>query len=191
MSNHLESLKKAYPLFKSKLTLQEFIPRVNSLETEIKWNFVRASLLYQQALKCKNCEPNVAMALLCSCADAMKIAGGDAGSRENFKKFYLDYCSTDLRGPPIEYYPNGRLPSQIAPFEKALDFIYSKFRCLYVHEGIGRLENLPSGVKWISATILDVYNGECYNVDTVKILEWFAKITAESLYQFLLKHPHS
>ena len=147
----------------------------------MKWNFVRASLLYQQALTCKDCEPNVAMVLLCSCADAMKVAGEKAGSRKNFKKFYMDYCPATLRDPPIEYYPHGKPPIEIAPFEKALDFIYSKFRCLYVHEGKGRLEPLPAGIEWVGAILLDKYNDEYYSIDTLKILEWFAKIMVESL----------
>lgn len=185
MSDELKALEKAYPPFKDRLTSQEFATKVSSLGNKMQWNFVRASLLYQQALKCKNCELNVAMLLLCSCADAMKVAGENAGSHNNFKKFYMDYCPSNLKVPPIKYYPNGKPPTQIAPFDKALDFIYSKFRCLYVHEGKGRLRPLPPGVEWFAAPLLDIYKDEYYNVDTLKILEWFSKITVESRYNIV------
>lgn len=183
MSNEIDSLKKAYPPFENQLDFEDFVTRVNSLAN--KWDFVRGSLLYQQSLKCKDCDPNIAIVLLCSCADAMKVAGENAGSRRNFKEFYLKYCPTNMRDSPIEYYPDGKLPIQKAPFEKTLDFIYSKLRCLQVHEGKGRLEVLSPSIKWVAGTLLDVYESDCYCVDTLRIFEWFAKITQESLFQVL------
>jgi len=184
MSNELKALKEAYSRFEGRLAFEDFETKVNSLAID-KWDFVRGILLYKQALKCRECDPNVAMLLLCSCADAIKVAGKNAGSHKNFKDFYLKYCPSTLRIPPIEYYPNSKPPSVVAPFDKALDFIYSKFRCLYVHEGKGRLENLPEGITWVGSSLLDVYKKELYTINTLKILDWFEKITLESLYNVL------
>lgn len=184
MSHEIRALKKAYPPFKKRLTFRNFVAKVSSLPID-KWNFVRASLLYQQALKCKGCEPNIAMVLLCSCADALKVAGKNAGSHKNFSAFYLKYCPSTLRVPPLEYYPNAQPPAKTSPFDKALDFIYSKFRCLYVHEGVGRLEPLPKGIAVIGSFLLDKYDNEYYRLDTIKLQDWFEKITLESLYNML------
>jgi len=90
-----------------------------------------------------------------------------------------------LQVPPIDYYPNAIPPAVKTPFDKALDFIYSKFRCLYVHEGKGRLQPLPPGITWIGSILLDKYCDEYYVVDTLIILDWFLTITLESLYKVL------
>jgi len=183
-ADEIRALKKAYPPFKSRLTFKDFVARVSSLPID-EWNFVRASLLYQQALKCRSCEPNIAMVLLCSCADALKVAGKNAGSHKNFSTFYLKYCPLTLRAPPLKYYPNAKPPAITAPFDKALDFIYSKFRCLYVHEGKGRLQPLPKDITIAASLLLDKYDKEYYSLDTIKLHEWFEKITLESLYELL------
>ena len=179
-----KALKDAYIPFRGKLTFNNFVTKINSLPID-KWNFVRGSLLYQQALKCKACNPDIAMVIFSSCADALKVAGKKAGSRKNFKTFYLKHCPSTFRVPPIKYYPNAKPPLAIAPFDKALDFIYAKFRCLYVHEGKGRLQPLPKGVNWIAGLLLDKYDNEYYQIDILKILGWFAKITLESLSDLL------
>jgi len=182
--NEKQALNKAYVPFRNRFTLDNFLTKVNNLE-DSKWNFVRACLLYQKALSCKRCEPNVAMVLLCSCAEAIKITGSWE-SKRNFREFYLRYCPADKRGSPIKYYrPGKRLPPQPASFDKALDFIYSKFRSLYVHEGIGRLETPPEDITLFKDTLLDAYKGKIYIIDKEKILEWFADITLESLHCFL------
>jgi len=181
----LDPLRKSYRPFKGRIPWKNFLNKLNSFSYDKKWNFVRSSLLYQEAKRYGKSNPNIGMLLLCSCADAMKVAGKNAGSRRNFKQFYIRYCPTNLRDPPIEYYPNARPPLVKTPFDKALDFIYVKFRCLYVHEGIGRLQPLPSGITWIALTLLDKYCNEYYVVDTLKILNWFSTITMESLYNIL------
>jgi len=181
MSDEIRALKRAYPPFKGRLNFKDFVTKVNSLPID-KWNFVRASLLYQQALKCKSCEPNIAMVLLCSCAEALKVAGRKMGSHNNFSSFYLKYCPSSLKVPPLEYYPNAKPPAKTAPFDKALDFIYGKFRCLYVHEGKGRLEPIPKDIAVIGSFLLDKYDKEIYRLDTIKLHDWFEKTTLESLY---------
>jgi len=180
----LKTIDKAYPPFKGRLAFQNFVAKASSLPID-ELNFVRASLLYQQALKCRGCEPNIAMMLLCSCADALKVAGEKVGSHENFSSFYLKYCPSNLRVPPLEYYPNSQPPAKTSPFDKALDFIYSKFRCLYVHEGIGHLEPLLKGITIIGSFLLIKYDNKVYSLDTIKLQDWFEKITLESLYNML------
>lgn len=183
--DEIRALKRAYLPFQSRISFQEFVKKANSLAVD-KWDFVRASLLYQQALKCKSCEPNIAMVLLCSCADALKTAGKNAGSRKNFKDFYLNHCPSALRVPPLNYYPQLKPPAVVASFDKALDFIYSKFRCLFVHEGKGRLSQLPKGIAFIGSFLLDMFENIPYHLDTIKLTEWFERITLESLYELLV-----
>jgi len=181
----LDALRKSHRPFKNRISWDVFQARLNSLGNRKKWSFVRASLLYQEALRCRKCNPSVSMLVLCSCAESMKVAGGKAGCRKNFKEFFLRYCPQGLRNPPIEYYPLASPPPVAAPFDKALDFIYKKFRCLYIHEGIGHLRPLPRGTTWIYAPLLDKYGKEIYVVDTLKILDWFLAVTFECLSTIL------
>jgi hypothetical protein len=166
------------------LQSKEFTTKVNALNKK-KWNFVRASLLLAQAMECKDCEPNVAMLLLCSCADAMQLVGGKDRSHVNFKRFYMGYCPNGLRNPPIEYYLDGKPTIYTASFEEALDCIYEIFRCLYVHKGIAHLE-LPKGLNDFRViSELEKIKDRYYVIDLLKILDWFVTITKESLYKIL------
>jgi len=186
MSNEDKVLKEVYSSFEQRLSFDDFQSKLNSLTID-KWNFVRATLLYQQYLKCKECNPNVGMVLLCSCADALQLVAEDRLSKANFMEFYLRYCPAYLRThSPIDYYKDGKLPRATAPFEKALHFIYKQFRCLYVHKGIGHLETAPlEDTAW--HTLLDRIKGEkdVYAVDLPIISEWFGQITFESLFAML------
>lgn len=177
-------MKEVYSSFKEKFSFEDFQSKLNSLAID-KWSFVRATLLYQQSLKCKACNPNVGMALLCSCADTLQLVAEDK-SRANFMEFYQKYCPASYQTPPIKYYKDGKLPQTTAPFEKALHFIYKRFRCLYVHEGIGHLGAVPKdAITW--HTLFDGIKGEkdIYAVDLLKISEWFSQITLESLFAML------
>ena len=176
-------LNESYSIFKEKITFDDFKGKLDSLKID-KWNFVRAVLLYNQAVKCRKCNPNVGMTLLSSCADALQLVGEGKPSA-NFKKFYLSFCPTEIRTPPIELYPNGKLPRITASFDKALHYIYKQFRCMYVHEGIGYLETAPDGIDW--HTLCDKIKGEkdIYSVDMMQIANWFEKVTFESLYVML------
>jgi hypothetical protein len=180
-----DPLKKAYKPFKNQFTFTVFKTKVDALNKK-KWNFVRASFLYQQALKCGKCDPNVAMLLLCSSADAMQLVG-KRNSWRNFEKFYKTYCPISSRNPPIKYYATLKSPliRKNASFDEALDYIYARFRCLYTHEGIGRLELPPKGVNVVSSEMLDKFKGKHYAIDMLSVLNWFALITKESLYKIL------
>lgn len=166
----------------SKNSFDDFQSKINSSTTIDKWNFVRATLLYQQSLKCRECDPNTAMVLLCSCAEAMQL---EESSYKRFMEFYARYCPSRFRNSPIEYMPNGKPPLKTAPFEKALRFIYKQFRNMYVHEGIGHLETVPEGIPWQPFYDRIKDEDDVYEVDKVKIVEWFGKITFESLFAML------
>jgi hypothetical protein len=175
--------KRAFNSFSNRLTWEDFETKLASLPLPKRDDFLNASLLYQQALKCEGCAPNVAMLLLCSCAESMQLG---EKSRLRFKKFYADYCPSDKKNPPIKYYLDER-PSTYndASFEEALDYIYEKFRCFYVHEGADYLEN-PNGMIVTLEDKLKETNDRTYVIDLPKILEWFKTITIESLYNFLV-----
>jgi hypothetical protein len=70
-------------------------------------------------------------------------------------------------------------------FGNALDYIYERYRNLFIHEGKGRLAKLPKGTTWIGSTLLDKFNGDCYVIDNLRILSWFSEVTRESLYSML------
>jgi hypothetical protein len=178
-----EPVEQTYEIFKDRLTFEDFKTKVEALSTKKKWKFVRAGLLFQQALKCKDCGPNVAMVLLCSCAEVIKV-DSSKGSHFNFKKFYVDYCPSSLRTPPVKCYL-GASSYGDASFEEALDYIYSRFRSYFVHQGIGRLELPPTGVNLVGGDLWDKFHDKIYVIDTLNVLNWFARITGESLYKFL------
>ena len=180
-----KDIRKAYHPFKNKLTFTQFNTKFNQLSTGKK-RFLRASSLYQQSQKCGKCEPNVSMALLCSCADSLKLHGLNT-PRKNFTTFYSRYCPANLRQPPIQYHPhcNMNIPMVNASFGNALDYIYEKYRNLFIHEGTGRLRKLPKGTTWIGSTLLDKFRGDCYVIDDLRILSWFSEVTGESLYAML------
>jgi hypothetical protein len=180
-----DPFKKAYKPFKDKLLFKDFKAKVEALNKK-KWHFVRASFLYQQALKCKKCDPNVAMLLLCSSADSMQLVGYRKPWK-NFERFYKTYCPVPLRNPPIQYYSNLKPPLNLnnASFDEALDYIYANFRCLYVHEGVAYLEKPPKGIGLVGDQLLDKFKDKYYVIDRLNVLRWFTSITKESLFKIL------
>ncbi|MGD0027545.1 MAG: hypothetical protein ABSC91_01235 [Candidatus Bathyarchaeia archaeon] len=96
----------------------------------------------------------------------------------------MDYCPSSLRTPPVKCYL-GASSYGDASFEEALDYIYSRFRSYFVHQGIGRLELPPTGVNLVGGDLWDKFHDKIYVIDTLNVLNWFARITGESLYKFL------
>ena len=180
-----KDIKKAYRPFENKLTFTQFNTKFNQLSTDKK-RFLRASSLYQQSQKCAKCEPNVSMALLCSCADSLKLHGLNT-PRRNFTTFYNRYCPSNLMQPPIQCHPHCsvNVPMVSVSFGNALDYIYEKYRNLFIHEGKGRLAKLPKGTTLIGSTLLDKFRGDCYVINDLRILSWFSEVTRESLYAML------
>jgi hypothetical protein len=178
-------IRKAYRPFKNKLTFAQFNTKFNQLTIDKKL-FLRASSLYQQSQKCAKCEPNISMSLLCSCADSLKLHGLRT-PRSNFTTFYTRYCPNNLRQPPIQCHPqcNVNIPMTNVSFIDGLDYIYEKYRNLFIHEGKGRLSKLSKGTTWIGSTLLDKFRGDCYVINNLTILSWFSEVTKESLYAIL------
>ena len=180
-----KDIKEAYRPFRNKLTFTQVNTKFSQLSTDKK-RFLRASSLYQRSQKCAKCEPNVSMALLCSCADSLKLHGLNT-PRRNFTTFYSRYCPSNLMQPPIQCHPHCdvNVPMVSVSFGNALDYIYEKYRNLFIHEGKGRLAKLPKGTTWIGSTLLDKFRGDCYVIDDLRILSWFSEVTRESLYAML------
>jgi len=185
MSNEEKVLQEIYSSFADRLDFEDFKRKFNSLPID-KWNFARAILLYQQYVKCKDCEPNVALVVLCSCADALQLIGGEHRSRANFKEFYLKYCPLEHRKMPIEYLSREKRNSATMPFdERMLGYIYQEFRCSYIHVGIGSLEPLRERVHPFRLGKFRKEK-EFFMIDLAEFPKWFEKATFESLYAFLL-----
>ena len=66
--------KDTYKTFSEMLTEEEFNKLFNSLEKGNRKDFGRASLMYQRAIRCKSCDSDVCIALLCSAVEA--LSGG-------------------------------------------------------------------------------------------------------------------
>ena len=185
---YLNIIDQLFEIFKDRLTIEQFRAKVDVLNGK-KNNFLNASLLHRQALKCKGCEPNIAMMLLCSCADAMKLVG-KGKPRENFKRFYKDYSPIASRIPPIKCYFDDKPLNYCDPsFDETLEYIYKRFRNLYAHEGTGLLEQ-PKSPDLIWYGLCDKFeetSNKTYVTDIVRILDWFATITKESLDNILFQ----
>ena len=189
LSNEEKVLKEVYSSFENRMSFEEFRTKFNALPKD-KWNFARAVSLFQQFLKCKDCNPNVGMVLLCSCADALQLKGGKFCSKANFIEFYLKYCPHEYRLMPIEHLSREKRNTETIPFDKkTLDYIYQTFRCSYVHVGIGNLMPLPKNVY--SHHLLGRFEKEkdFFMLDLVEFPKWFEKITFESLYEMLIATP--
>lgn len=66
--------KDAYKAFSGMLTEDEFNKLFDSLEKGNRKDFGRSSLMYQRAIRCKACDSDVCIALLCSAVEA--LSGG-------------------------------------------------------------------------------------------------------------------
>ena len=223
-------VKEGYGTFSELISEGDFNQLINCLEEEEMKNFLRASLMYQRAIKCRSCDQDVCIALLCSAVEA--ISGGEnivfkdwlvnnrlmelinksegqlrrilnrayqdyASSEENregisynFRKFLTTYCPEGLKNPPIKIYKGeGGL------FDITLRAIYSNFRCLYLHEGIGYastadqpLIDKETGepIHLIAVPLLVKVGRKYVSIELTKITDWFAEVIKNSLFQCLI-----
>jgi hypothetical protein len=123
-------------------------------------------------------------------ADFIDSEKNREGISYNFRKFLLTYCPTELRKPPIKVY-NGKGDD----FEIAVRAIYSNFRSLYLHAGIGyaSVADKPYVDKEtgeevdIFAIPLLIKSGRKYiSVELTKITSWFAEVVKKSMHQYLV-----
>jgi hypothetical protein len=157
--------------------------RARLIHLQRRLSFVRATLTYQQSLKCKECNPIISVVFLCSCADALKLAKGDW---QRIKTFYERYCpnSDEFRIAPIRYSRNCKQPLIPAPFDKAIYCIYKEFRVKYIHEGIKHLR--PEDSDFFYVRLKDEYGvRDCYEICLSEVVSWFERITFESLLNML------
>lgn len=104
------------------------------------------------------------------------------GASYNFKRFLLTNCPKELMNPPMIVHPGCKAPSRAATFEESLSYIYSKFRSLFVHRGIGRLDSSPFKGTLVSSSLLDVHGSDCFRIDTLKVLDWFTNVVLDSIW---------
>jgi hypothetical protein len=172
-------LGKVYDVFKNDARIksfEEFESYFNALsDDEKRINFSNACLLYQKAVKCKACEPNISLLLLCSCANAIKVISKKRESRKNIVEFYLVYCPHKLRN---------ELPISRASFEDTLDLIYKKFRNPFVHEAKELFEQAPNHTVKMA---MIKYKNKFYPlyISNNSVLNWFEKVTYKSLCNYL------
>ncbi len=185
MSDEDKVLRDVYSSFENRLSFEEFRTKFNLLPND-KWNFARAVSLFQHYLKCKECNPNIGMVVLCSCADALQLKGSKGKSKANFIEFYLRYCPSEYRRMPIEHLSREKTDKETIAFDrKTLDYIYQTFRCSYIHVGIENLYSLPKNIY--SHYLIGRFEKEkdFFTLDLVEFPKWFEKVTFESLYVML------
>lgn len=117
------------------------------------------------------------------------------GVSHNFIRFLEDYCPSSLQDSPIIIMRLSDKPITRRPasFSESLSFIYSEFRSLYLHEGLGRLlsseelEELHSrfGVLGGSYQWTRKSDEEYYNIHNEAVLEWFSKVVKCTLINWL------
>ena len=113
------------------------------------------------------------------------------GIAYKFRKFLNDHCPKVLRSPPIKVYRG-----QGDQFDIAIRTIYSRFRSLFLHAGIGYAEiaNQPyideetgEPIHIVAIPLLLKVDGKIVSVELTKITDWFAEVVKQSLFKYLLK----
>jgi hypothetical protein len=224
-------MKDSYKAFADMIDEEKFDKLFSLFPTPKQKEFGRASFMYQRALKCKSCDPDISIALLCSVVET--VSGGTSvifkdwllnsklgelahksgpqigeclnrayqeylnaeenreGIAYNFRRFLNDYCPEGLKTPPIKVYK-----WQGDPFDIAVRGMYSRFRSLFLHAGIGYagITNKPymddeTGelVHMIAIPLLLKVDGKYVSVELTKITDWFAEVVKQSLFQYLQK----
>jgi len=213
-----ERIREYHKAFIGSFSEEDFEKLFGFLTQDDQARFANASLTYKKAMRCKECDSDVCLALLCSTADAV---GNHLikGSHNRFKKFLGEYCPERLRNPPLTFYGDftppedykrHQTPDEICKrlkasepvmnsFERALDFVYSRFRCYFLHEAVG-LVGIPhignSYEERIEAFLSPTFdfNYEKSPAAPVridhKVVDWFSNVVKESLVQYLLTRSH-
>jgi len=109
----------------------------------------------------------------------------------NFKRFLLENCPEDLRQASITILRQNR-PSRQATFEESLYYIYSRFRSLFLHRGLGRATTRPPPPDLEDGHFLGTIFGDwdrrrriAWSVRVEQVVEWFENVVRESLFHFL------
>lgn len=112
------------------------------------------------------------------------------GAFYNFRKFLTENCPKELRKGPIEIFDDKIRKNRQATFEESINYVYAKFRSLFIHRGLGRATvHVPKDLEnaiCLGFDILDVYRGKGYTIDSMSVSIWFENVVKESLWHHLV-----
>lgn len=109
------------------------------------------------------------------------------GFSYNFKQFILENLPKYLETAPIKISKNKVILQ--ASLEEAIDCIYSKFRSMYVHEGIKNIIDIPEHLININEhNLLLLHKKKYYHIEFIKLVTWFSNVVRESLLSYLIKN---
>jgi hypothetical protein len=106
------------------------------------------------------------------------------GVTYNFKRFLVKYCPEGVRKPPIIIYLKGGTRPRVATFEEAVTYVYAKFRSLFIHQGIGRLERPPSTETLVYSSLLDKKGADHYAINVQEVSTWFERVVSDSIWSW-------
>lgn len=111
------------------------------------------------------------------------------GAFYNFRKFLTENCPEELREGPVAIYDDEIEDFLQATFEESIDYIYARFRSLFLHRGIGEATYItPKGLEnavCIGAHLLGSYKNKGYRIDSISVVMWFENVVKESLWRYL------
>ncbi|MCW3998935.1 MAG: hypothetical protein NWE93_01690 [Candidatus Bathyarchaeota archaeon] len=221
-------MENAFKPFEGLIDQKDFNGFFNSFpNAEEKKHFARASFMLQRATKCKKCDSDIAIALLCSSVEAISagksiifkdwllgqsinnLANKDErevrneinksyeaflkskereGIAFNFWQFITSHCPTGLRKPPIIVYKG-----EGDPFDITIKGLYSRFRSLFLHEGVGfagiadekHVDEEGEEIQMIAIPLLLKMGNAYVSVELTKIKDWFYEVVVNSLLSYL------
>lgn len=212
-----DDLKALHKVLAESFSEEEFVKAFNSLTMTDQTGFEHAVLMYKRAMKCKKCDSDVCLALLCSSVDAI-WSQRIKKSHERFKKFLMEYCPKKLRNPPLLFYKTLNIPEDYKEhqsldelraqlkveqprkdnFEDAIDFVYERFRCYFFHEAIGLVgvsqedDSLEGGIDASISPRFDSGFKKSPSIPVridLRIVEWFSNVVRESFVRYIRKKP--
>jgi hypothetical protein len=186
-----KTIDEAFALFCDKAEKERFVRCVESLG-EFSLNFLRACRIYGQTVKCKSCNRDVAMAMLCSAIESVQGKRGRPYTK--FVEFLMKNCPLSAQNSPMRIFVRKDEIRQ-ASFEESISYVYGNFRSLFLHEGIGRVTaELPPGLEragLISSSLADKHKhgkiDKIYIIELLHVLDWFDNVVKQSLWQFLTR----
>lgn len=111
------------------------------------------------------------------------------GAFYNFRKFLSENCPRNLKEAPIAIYDDKSKDFRQATFEESINYIYAKFRSIFLHRGIGRATYIaPKGLEnaiCLGNHLLNSYRKKGYRIDSRLVVMWFEKVVKESLWHYM------
>jgi len=121
--------------------------------------------------------------------DAFLKSDEREGIAFNFWQFIAKYCPAELRKPPVKVYKG-----EGNPFDITVKGLYSRFRSLFLHEGIGFAsvadekyeDEEGEEIKMIAIPLLLRMGNAYVSVELTQIKPWFYEVVANSLLRYLI-----